>query len=150
MKFLLCVVLTGLLAGLLAGCGAEPSVEQQVIASLEQMEQSAEEGRHLDFMSFVADDFSGQYGGMDRRGFHRFMLFQMNEHRRLHAQLFPIHVKETGEGQASAQFNILVTGGGGLLPDRGQLFEVETDWVRNGGDWLLSKADWEPVDFSSR
>ena len=154
MRFLFCVVpaslLASLLAGLLAGCGAEPSVEQQVIASLEQMEQSAEEGRHLDFMGFVADDFSGQYGGMDRREFHRFMIFQMNENRRLHAQLFPIHVKETGEGMALAQFNILVTGGGGLLPDRGQLFEVETAWVRDDGDWLLSQADWEPVEFSTR
>lgn len=146
MKFLFCVVLTGLLVA----CGVEPSVEQQVIASLEQMEQSAEEGRHLDFISHVADDFSGQYGGMDRREFHRFMIFQMSENRRLYAQLFPIHVKETGEGQASAQFNILVTGGGGLLPDRGQLFEVETAWVRDGGDWLLNKADWEPVDLSQR
>lgn len=146
MKFLFCVLLTGLLVG----CGAELSVDQQVIASLEQMEESAEEGRHLDFMSFVADGFSGQYGGMDRREFHRFMIFQMNETRRLHAQLFPIHVKETGEGQASAQFNILVTGGGGLLPDRGQLFEVETAWVRDGSDWLLSQANWEPVEFSSR
>ena len=146
MKFVFCAVLTGFLVG----CSAEPSVEQQIIASLEQMELSAEEGRHLDFMSGVAKDFSGQYEGMDRREFHRFMIFQMNENRRLHAQLFPIHVKETAAGQASAQFNILVTGGGGLLPERGQLFEVETAWVRDGGDWLLSKADWEPVDFSSR
>ncbi len=135
---------------LLTGCRQELSVEQQVIASLEQMEQSAEEGRHLDFMGYVADDFSGQLGGMDRREFHRFMIFQMSENRRLHAQLFPIHVKETGESQASAKFKILVTGGGGLLPDRGQLFAVETDWVRDGSDWLLSKADWEPVDLSQR
>jgi hypothetical protein len=147
MRWAFAVVLSTLL---LAGCREELSVEQQVIASLEHMEQSAEEGRHLDFMSYVADDFSGQYGGMDRREFHRFMIFQMSENRRLHAQFFPIHVKETGEGQASAHFNILVTGGGGLLPDRGQLFEVETDWSRDGNDWLLSKADWEPVDLSQR
>jgi len=147
MRWAFAVVLSALL---LTGCREEPSVEQQVIASLEHMEQSAEEGRHLEFMSYVAEDFSGQYGGMDRREFHRFMIFQMNENRRLHAQLFPIHVKETGEGQASAHFNILVTGGGGLLPDRGQLFEVETDWSRDGNDWLLSKADWEPVDLSQR
>ena len=139
-----------LLLTLSAGCKEKLSVEQQVIASLEQMEQSAEEGRHLDFMGYVADDFLGQLGSMDRREFHRFMIFQMNENRRLHAQLFPIHVKETATDQASANFNILVTGGGGLLPDRGQLFEVETGWVRDGNDWLLSRADWEPVDLSQR
>jgi len=136
-----------LAALLLTACREELSVEQQVIASLESMEQSAEEGRHLDFMSYVADDFRGQYGGMDRREFHRFMIFQMSENRRLQAQFFPIRVKETNADQASAKFNILVTGGGGLLPDRGQLFEVETGWVLDDGDWLLSEANWEPVDL---
>lgn len=140
-------VLAGLL---LSACGEELSVEQQVIASLESMEQSAEEGLHLDFMSYVANDFRGQYGGMDRREFHRFMIFQMSENRRLYAQLFPIRVKETDEGQAAAHFNILVTGGGGLLPDRGQLFEVKTAWIRDDGDWLLSEADWEPVNLAQR
>lgn len=140
----LTVILTGML---LTACGEELSVEQQVIATLESMEQSAEEGRHLDFMSHVADDFSGQYGGMDRRGFHRFMIFQMSENRRLQAQLFPIRVRENNNAGASASFKILVTGGAGLLPDRGQLFAVKTDWVRDGSDWLLSVAEWEPVDL---
>lgn len=143
------VMLSVLLFG---GCAQELSVEQRVIASLEMMEESAEDGRHLDFMGYVADDFQGQYGGMDRRAFHRFMIFQMSEKRRLRAQLFPIHVQQKGESQtptqASAQFNILVTGGAGLLPDSGQLFSVETEWILDGGDWLLIRADWEPVDLS--
>jgi hypothetical protein len=46
---------------------------------------------------------------------------------------------------ASAHFRILVTGGGGLLPDRGQLFDVETHWLRDGSDWKLDKADWKAV-----
>ncbi len=144
MRIMIGVVLAVLL---LAGCSEELSVEQQVIATLENMEQSAEEGKHFDFIGYVADDFSGQSGFMDRREFHRFMLLQMNENRRLRAQFFPIHVQENGQAGASAQFNVLITGGGGLLPERGQLFAVETDWIRDGGDWLLSKADWEPVDL---
>jgi len=133
---------------LLVACSKKLSVEQGVIASLENMENAAEEGRHLDFMAYVAEGFGAQYGSMDRREFHRFMIFQMNENRRLHANFFPIHVQETGESGATAQFRILVTGGAGLLPDRGQLFEVETDWILDGGDWLLSRADWETVQMS--
>ena len=76
----------------------------------------------------------------------------MREKRRLRAQLFPIYVQQKGglqpPTQASAQFNILVTGGAGLLPDSGQLFAVETDWILDGGDWLLIRADWESVDLS--
>ena len=130
---------------LLAACGEKLTVEQQIIATLRNMEYAAEEGQHLDFMGYIADTFEGQQGSMDRREFHRFMIFQINQHRRLQAQFFPIFVTETSEETASAHFKILVTGGAGLVPDSGQLFEVETRWLRDGGDWLLSGADWEAV-----
>ena len=130
---------------LLAACSDELTVEQQVIATLRNMEYAAEEGQHLEFMTYVADSFGAQQGSMDRREFHRFMIFQINQNRRLQAQFFPIFVTETDENTASAHFRILVTGGAGLLPESGQLFEVETSWLRDGGDWDLTEADWEPV-----
>ena len=131
--------------GLLAACGKELTVEQQVIATVRNMEYAAEEGQHLDFMGYIADTFKGQQGSMDRREFHRFMIFQINQNRRLQAQLFPIYVRETGNETAAADFKVLVTGGAGLLPDSGEFFEVETRWIRDGDDWLLNGADWEAV-----
>ena len=131
--------------GLLAACGKELTVEQQVIATIRNMEYAAEEGQHLDFMGYIADTFKGQQGSMDRREFHRFMIFQINQNRRLQAQLFPIYVRETGNETAAADFKVLVTGGAGLLPDSGEFFEVETRWIRDGDDWLLNGADWEAV-----
>ncbi len=139
-----------LAALLLVACGENLSVEQQVIATLRAMEVAAEEGEHFEFIGHVADSFGGQQGSMDRREFHRFMIFQINQNRRLHAQFFPIYVQEAGNDLASAHFRILVTGGGGLLPDSGQLFEVETEWLREGSDWMLSKADWEAVQLPDR
>ncbi len=144
MRFVLSTALSALL---LIGCGDKRSVEQQIIATLEVMEEAAEQGQHFEFMGHVADSFGGQYGTMDRRAFHRFMIFQINQNRRLHAQFFPIRVRETGDKLASAHFRILVTGGSGLLPERGQLFDVETQWLRDGSDWLLEKADWEAVQL---
>lgn len=141
-------LLAGCLAGLLlTGCGAELTVEQQIIATLRDMEVAAEAGEHLEFMTFVADDFQGQQDVMDRRDFHRFMIFQMNQHRRLQARFFPIHVQETGTGRASADFNLLVTGGGSLLPESGRVFAVETAWLDDDGDWLLIGANWKPVNL---
>ena len=140
-----CVFISLLAILVLAGCAEKLSVEQQIIATLRTMEADAEAGNHLDFMANIADAFKGQQGSLDRREFHRFMIYQINQHRRLQAQFFPIYVTETGEGQASARFKILVTGGAGLLPESGQLFEVETRWIRDGGDWLLSGAEWEAV-----
>jgi hypothetical protein len=130
---------------ILAACGEKLSVEQQIIATLRSMEYAAEEGQHLEFMNYIAESFSAQQGSLDRREFHRFMIFQINQHRRLQAQFFPIFVTETGKDTASARFKILVTGGAGLLPESGQLFEVNTRWIREDNDWLLSGADWEAV-----
>ena len=132
---------------LLVACGERLSVEQQIIATLQVMEETAERGEHFEFMGYVANSFSGQYGSMDRREFHRFMIFQINQNRRLHAQFFPIYVQESGEDLASAHFKLLVTGGGGLLPESGRLFEVETQWLRDGSNWMLEKADWEAVQL---
>ncbi len=142
MRSVINVVLAALM---LSACGEELSVEQQVIATIRNMEYAAEEAQHLEFMTFIADSFSGQQGAMDRREFHRFMVFQINQHRRLQAQFFPIYVNESGEHEATAHFKLLVTGGAGLLPDSGQLYQVETEWTRSGNGWLLSSADWEPV-----
>lgn len=136
-----------LAAFLLVACGEKLSVEQQIIATLQVMEEAAEQGEHFEFMGYVANSFSGQYGSMDRREFHRFMIFQINQNRRLHAQFFPIYVQESGKDLASAHFKLLVTGGAGLLPESGRLFEVETQWLRDGNDWMLEKADWEAVQL---
>lgn len=143
-------LVTFIAMGLLAACGEKLTVEQQIIATLRNMEYAAEEGQHLNFMGHVADTFEGQQGSMDRREFHRFMIFQINQHRRLQAQFFPINVMETGEESASANFKLLVTGGAGLVPDSGQLYEVETQWLRDGGDWMLIGADWEAVRLPDR
>jgi hypothetical protein len=135
---------------LLTGCGEELSVEQHIIANLQAMETAAEEGEHFEFMGYVADSFEGQLGSMDRREFHRFMIFQLNKKRRLHAQFFPIYVTETGDTLATANFNLLVTGGKGLLPESGQLFDVKTQWLLNRSDWLLQKADWEAMRLTDK
>jgi hypothetical protein len=139
-------LLLGALAGLLlVACGEELTIEQQVIATIRSMELAAEAGEHLEFMGSVADTMQAQHGDMDKRAFHRFMIFQLNQHRRLQAKFFPIHVRETGAGRAEANFHVLVTGGGGLLPDSGQVYAVESAWLRDGSDWLLEKANWEPA-----
>lgn len=128
---------------LLAACKENLSVEQHIIANLRAMEDAAEQAEHFEFMAYVSASFNGQYASMDRRAFHRFMIFQLKQKRRLHAQFFPIRVQEVSEQQASAQFGLLVTGGNGLLPDSGQFFNVKTNWALEDGDWLLSTADWE-------
>lgn len=135
----------------LPSCGKPPTVEQQIIAKLETMESDAEDGRYVDFMKHIARDFKGQQGALTRQDFQRFMLLQINESRRVQANFFPIRVVASSESidarEASARFRMLVTGGEGFLPDRGQLLDVSTGWVRDDGDWLLRSANWEAAQI---
>ena len=137
-----------LLAALLfTSCSDELTLEQQIIAAVTQMEALAEDGDRRGFMDMVAGDFSGQLGSLSKDEFRRFMVIQWNEYRRLQAQLFPIHVRELGPGKAAADFKALITGGPGLLPDSGQVYNIRTRWTLLDGEWLLESADWDPTGF---
>ena len=64
---------------------------------------------------------------------------------RLQGQLFPITVSETGPDTAEARFRALVTGGPNWIPDAGQVYDFETWWELDDGEWRLKAANWEPV-----
>jgi hypothetical protein len=130
---------------LLAGCGDELTVEQQVIATIREMEAHIEAGERRPFLAYVSEEFRGQGGSLDRDQLRALLIMQLNRYQRLQGQLFPVHVVETGEGEATADFRALVTGGRDWIPENGQLFEFETRWRRVDGEWRLIAADWEPV-----
>ena len=135
-----------ILLAALAGCKEETTVQQQVIDAIHAMEALAEEGKRSAFMSRVAADFQGQEGVLTRGEFRTFLVFQWNRNQRLYAQIFTIKVQDLGAGRANARFKALITGGRGLIPERGQLYSITTAWIEHDGDWLLTRADWEPVD----
>jgi len=111
------------------------------------MEAHAEAGERGDFMDMVTGEFKGQLGALSKEEFNRLMIMQWNQHNRLHAQLGPIFVRDLGTDMASAEFKGLITGGRGLLPDSGEFYAFKTTWLREGGDWLLVSAEWEPARF---
>ena len=141
MKALYCV----LLIAAFSACSPPLTVSQQVIAAIREMETHIENGERRPFISLVAEDFNGQNGQLNRQELQRLVIYQLNRHQRLHAQLFPISVVETSEETASAKFRALITGGPGWIPDQGQLYDFETLWRYEGGEWQLTSADWTPV-----
>ena len=131
-------------AGLTA-CSPQLTTEQRIIATIRAMEAKIEEGERRSFMQYFAEDFSGQNGAMNRAQVRSMVIFQLNRHKRLHAQLFPIQVLESGETEATANFSALVTGGPNWIPERGQVFDFETHWRLVDDTWYLHAADWTPV-----
>jgi hypothetical protein len=131
--------------GALASCKRPMTVDQQIIATILEMEAHIEAGERRAFMDYVAEDFSGQNGAMDRDRLRGYVILQLNRYRRLQGQLFPIDVEDQGDGRAAAWFRALVTGGAGWIPESGQMFEFETHWRLEDGEWLLYSANWNPV-----
>ncbi len=134
-----------LLIAAISACSPPPTVSQQIIAAIHEMETLIENSEHRKFISHVAEDFDGQDGQLNRQQLRALVIYQLNQHQRLHAQLFPINVDETGEETASATFRALITGGPRFIPDQGQLYDFETLWRYEGGEWLLTSANWDPV-----
>lgn len=143
------LILTALLlAGSLA-CSKPLTLEQQIIGVIREMETRIENGERRPFMNHVSEDFSGQDGLLNRDELQRFVILQLNKHQRLHAQLMPIHVSETGENSASASFRALITGGPNWIPDSGQVYDFETQWIRQGDEWKLLSASWTPTPLEN-
>jgi len=134
-----------ILLGVLASCGKQLTVEQQIIATIREMEASIEAGERRSFMGYISEDFSGQGGSLNREQVRALLIMQLNRYQGLQGQLFPIQVDETGEGTASASFRALVTGGPNWIPESGQVFDFETRWRKVDGEWMLQAADWDPV-----
>lgn len=137
--------LTMLLMAAFSACSRPLTVEQQIIAAIREMETRIENGEPRQFIGHVSENFSGQNGQLNRQQLRGLVIYQLNRHQRLHAQLFPISVNETGEETASAKFRALITGGPGWIPDQGQLYDFETLWRYQGGEWKLTSANWNPV-----
>ncbi len=138
--FVLC--LAGLL---LSACGDSTTPEARLVAALDAMEEAAEAGQRGRFMDFVADDFAGAGGRLDRQGLADMFRTQLLVHTRVSALVTNRDIELIGD-RATASFNALLTGGPrAWLPESGDLYRVDTGWRMDGGEWRLISADWRPL-----
>ena len=144
LKILRSLASAWLLIVLAASCST-PSPEQAVREQLAAL-QTALDARDAGAVNdLLADDFVGN-GGIDRRGARQLAVAVFLQHRDVGAHLGPVSVELRGDQEAIATFSVLATGGnGGLLPESGQVFEVETGWRLVDGDWRLLNAHWSPA-----
>jgi hypothetical protein len=128
----------------LSGCSTEDA-EARIRATIAEMEQLAEAGNVSDFMDYVADDFSGDRGGVDRNALSNLLRIQIMKHTRVSANVLSQDY-ELFEGRAVVKMTVLLTGGPrSWLPDSGRVYQFDTSWRESGGDWLLLAADWQAV-----
>lgn len=134
-------VATALLAcGLaLAGCSRAPA-DVRLRAVIAEV-QSGLEGRDASVLdAALAPDFIGP-NGLDRDGARRMARAMFLRHRDVRVVLGPLLTDVRGQ-HATVRFTAALAGSSGLLPDSGQVYEVETAWRLEAGEWRLVNASW--------
>jgi hypothetical protein len=129
-----------LVSGLPACQGPQP--EQALREQLSQLQQRIEAKEISRAMTVLAEDFTGN-DAMDRTAVHQLLRAQVLARREVGATLGPVAVTMQGQ-TATASFDVVLTSGdGGLLPETGAAYSVQTGWRADGDDWKLYTAAWQ-------
>lgn len=120
-----------------------PSDEKQIRDALSAMQKDVESGKPADFMSFVADDFTGDAGTLDRKALHNFLRAQVLTNTHIGVTFSSIEVDLQGV-RATVRVTVALSGGNGRwIPERGSLHQVVSGWRKLDGDWQCVNAQWE-------
>lgn len=134
-----CALLVALSFAFLAACSRTPP-EEALRATIATMHEAAE-ARDADALAdHLAEDFLGP-GGMDRDGFRRTAALVWLRSREIGVTPGPLDVEVTGD-HARVHFTAATRGGEGFLPDSANLYQVDTAWRLEDGDWKLISAEW--------
>lgn len=126
---------------LLAGCVRMPH-EARLRETVEGLQEAIEERNVSALDEVLAEDFIGP-GGLDRSGAQRMAQAMFLRYRDVGVSVGPLDV-EVQEQHATVSFTAALTGGAGMLPDSGQMYDVETGWRLQDGEWQLVNASWKP------
>ena len=125
---------------LMVGCHHEPP-EQALRSTISRMQAAAEAHDTDALFGSIADDFAGS-DGMDRTAFRRYVTFMGMRNQKIGVQLGPLDVKLFGD-RATVSFTAAISGGAGWMPEHAQVYQVDTGWRLDGGDWKLISAKWK-------
>ncbi|UNK49976.1 nuclear transport factor 2 family protein [Lysobacter sp. S4-A87] len=124
------------------GCSRTPP-EQRLRETVATLQQGIEQRDASVLEGVLAADFVGP-DSLDREGAGRIARLLFLRHSQIGVNLGPVSV-QLQPGHATARFTAALTGGSGeVLPDSAQLYEVETGWREEDGEWRLTSATWVP------
>ena len=128
---------------LASGC-ARSDPEAALRDTIDGLHQSVEARDPAAVQQFLADDFIGN-DGLDRDGARRLMAAMLLRHQVLGSTLGPLQVTMK-QDHADVRFQAMLRGGSGaFLPDSAQLYEVQSSWRLDDGEWTLYHVRWTPA-----
>ncbi|WP_147652703.1 nuclear transport factor 2 family protein [Vulcaniibacterium gelatinicum] len=127
-------------ACLFAGACARPPPEEALRARVASLQAAVERRDARAVAEHLAADFIGPEG-LDREGARRLAQASFLRYRDVGVGLGPMQVA-LREAHATVRFTAALTGGEGLLPERGRVYDVTTGWRVEDGEWMLVSAEW--------
>ncbi len=122
---------------------SRPSDETQIRDALTAMQNAVEAGKPADFMTHVADDFTGEAGTLDRAALHNLLRGQALTNAHIGVTLSLVEVELQGD-RATVRASVALTGGNGRWsPERGSIQRIESGWRKQDGHWRCINAGWE-------
>lgn len=135
-------VLFLLIALWLTGCSKTPD-EQLIREAIDEIETAVQDRQTQPVIQRLAEGFRGPQD-MNVRQVRQLMAAHYFRNRNINVVLAGMRIQINGI-DASVNFNAVVTGGVGTLPDQLQYYDVETVWRKIDGDWRIIRADWSPA-----
>jgi hypothetical protein len=131
-----------LIALWLTGCSKTPD-EQLIREAIDEIETAVQDRQTQPVIKRLAEGFRGPQD-MNVRQVRQLMAAHYFRNRNINVVLAGMRIQINGI-DASVNFNAVVTGGVGTLPDQLQYYDVETVWRKIDGDWRINRADWSPA-----
>jgi ketosteroid isomerase-like protein len=128
------------IAVLAVGC-SRSDPEQELRSTIAAMARAVEEREPANFLDSVADDFSRESGAFGKQDARRVLAGAYMRNEKITINAVVTEVRIDGD-RASARVKVLATGGAGLLPERGQAWDFDSAWRREGGRWKVFNAEW--------
>ncbi len=130
-----------LLALTLSACRRTPD-EVQVRAAIASIAKAAEVGAAGDVVAPLSDDFDGNAGELDRRALSGMVRLLALRGEHIGVTMGPVSIEHRGERMV-ATFTVTLTSGGKLLPDELGIYQVESAWRNEDGNWRCYTASWK-------
>ena len=127
-------------AAVAAGC-SRSDPERELRATIGSMAQAIEKREPAAFLDAMADDFSRESGAFGKQEAKRTLVAAILRNEKINVSAAVTDVRIEGD-RAFARVRVAATGGAGLLPERGQTWDFESAWRREGGQWRVFNAEW--------
>ena len=137
------ILLAAFLALVLSTSCARAPNEEALRERLDQLQSAGENKDVSGFVDVLADDFVGNSNEYDKLGMERLIRLMALRHQSIGVTRTALSI-DMHQDRAVVQMQVLITGGkGGLIPEKGQWFDIESAWRFVDGNWQLGSATWK-------